>query len=156
MGTDEHRVQVPPTTLPMNTITPYLRARLEVVDDTLRWQTPRTVLGLVPIGAERVALPLQTITGVQARYTVHPVRLLLGLGLLVVPVAVPVVWVGLPALAVAVVLLLLAPAAQLRVVSANGRRDDLGVCIRHKLDVDLIAAALTDLLSHPPDGPDQR
>lgn len=147
MDTNSHRVQLPPTVLPLNTITPYLRARLEVADDCLRWESPRTVLGIIPIGSRRVEIPLGAIKSVGARYGVYPVRLLLGAGLLAVPFLVTTWWAAAGTLAAAGALLLLAPAARLDVVTADGRAHRLGICIRHRLDVDLIAAALDDLIT---------
>lgn len=140
---------LPLTTLPLNTITPHLRARLEVVDGALRWELPRTVLGAVPIGTERVSLPLATVTSTRSRYAVRPARLLVGLGLLALPLLWPSLWVVVPAMVAAAGMLLLAPAAQLEVGTSDGRTHRLGICVRHRFDVDLIAAALDDLTGHP-------
>ena len=139
-------VQLPPTVLPLNTVTPFYRARLEVVDGVLRWGAPRTVLGLGRMGTRRVALPLSEVTAVRSGYGVHPARLLVGLGLLVVPLLGVPVWAFPILLAAAALQLVMAPDAQLVVRGSDGRARRLAICIRHRIDVDLVAAALSDLI----------
>jgi hypothetical protein len=150
------RSQLPLTTLPLNTLTPYLRARVEVTDDVLRWESPRPVLGFIPVGTQRVALPLATIGSVRSRYTVHPDRLVVGLALMLLPLLWPTWAVIVPSMLAGAVLLMMAPAAQLDVRATASSAYRLTICLRHKMDVDLVAAALEDLTGLVPHPRQQR
>ena len=140
--------QVPRTTLPLNTMTPYLRAHIDVTDEILRWDSWWTVLGFIPVRRERLTLPVADVADTRSRPWVHWDRLVVGVALIA---AIPLgqrAWAAVLMLGVAVLLLVMAPTAQLRVTGTDGRRHRLPVCILHKFDVDLIAAALDDLTGH--------
>ena len=142
--------QLPFTTLPSNTMTPYLRAHVEVSDANLRWDAWWTVLGFIPFRRDRLALPLADLAATRSRAGFHWDRLIVGLAL----VGAAIVWVrGIAwflALAIAGLLLMMAPTAQLCVTTADGRTRRLSICIRHKLDVDLAAVALEVLTGRRP------
>ena len=148
-------VQLPLTVLPLNTVTPFYRARLEAVDGVLRWEAPRTVLGLGRLGTRRVVIPLAEVAAVRSSYGVHPARLLVGLGLLVAPLIGVPVWAVPILLAAATLLLTMAPDALLVVEGSDGRARRLAICVRHRIDVDLVAAALSDVIGsgRPPSPP---
>ncbi|HEX6887787.1 MAG TPA: hypothetical protein VF143_06745 [Candidatus Nanopelagicales bacterium] len=144
-------VQLPPTVLPLNRATPRYRARLEATDGVLRWETPRTLLGLLRVGTRRVALPLADITDVRSRLGVHPARLAVGLALLAAILTGPPAW-AIPVLAApAGLLLMMAPDAELVVRTTDGRTRRLAICVLHRMDVGLVAAALADLTGSPRD-----
>jgi hypothetical protein len=138
-------IQLPLTTLPLNTLTPYLRAHLEVADNTLRWDSWWTGLGFVPVRRERVARAVAEVAGSGSRVGFHWDRVLVGLALVASTSALTRAWMSVLALGAAAVLFVMAPTAQLSVTGKDGHTNRLSVCIRHKLDVDLIAMALEDL-----------
>ena len=140
--------QLPLTTLPLNTMTPYVRAHLDVAGDTLHWDSWWTVLGFIPVRRDRLVLPLAEVADTRSRTWIHWDRLLVGLALIAAAPAWPGGWVAVPMLGAAGVLFVMAPTAQVCVTGTDGRRHRLSVCIRHKLDVDLVAAALKDLTGH--------
>lgn len=138
-------VQLPLTTLPLNTMTPYLRAHVEVVDDAVHWDSWWTVLGFVPVRRERLVAPLAEVVATRSRVGIHWDRLVVGVALLASVRVLPLAWMSILALGGAGLLLVMAPTAQLRVTRKDARARRLSVCILHKLDVDLIAMALDDL-----------
>jgi hypothetical protein len=145
MRSQGNSVQLPPTVLPLNRATPWYRARIEATDGVLRWETPRTLLGLLRAGTRRVALPLADITAVRARLGVHPARLAVGLALLGAILTGPSAWAVPVLAALAGLQLMMAPDAQLVVRTIDGRTRRLAICILHRMDVELVAAALADL-----------
>lgn len=142
--------QLPFTTLPSNTMTPYLRAHVEVSDETLRWDSWWTILGFIPIHKDRVALPLADLAATRSRVGFHGDRLVVGLALVGVALVWVRGWMWFVALGVSALLLMMAPTAQLCVTTKDGRTRRLSLCIRHKLDVDLIAVALEILTGRRP------
>ena len=142
--------QLPFTTLPSNTMTPYLRAHVEVSDETLRWDSWWTILGFIPIHKDRVALPLADLAATRSRVGFHGDRLVVGLALVGVALVWVRGWMWFVALGVSALLLMIAPTAQLCVTTKDGRTRRLSLCIRHKLDVDLIAVALEVLTGRRP------
>jgi hypothetical protein len=157
-------IQLPMTTLPLNTMTPYLRAHVEVTDNTVRWDSWWTVLGFLPVRRDVLVAPLAEVAATRSRVGIHWDRLIVGVALVASVRVLPQAWMSMVALAAAGLLLVMAPTAQLCVTGKGGREQRLSVCIRHKFDVDLIAMALDDLTgrrarrtrprSHPADPPE--
>jgi hypothetical protein len=139
-------IQVPLTTLPLNTMTPYLRAHLDVTDHTVHWDSWWTVIGFIPVRRDRLAAPVADVVGTRCRVGIHWDRLVVGLALVASVRVLPHAWMSVLALAGAGILLVMAPTAQLCVTRRDARERRLSVCILHKLDVDLIAMALDDLI----------
>jgi hypothetical protein len=137
-------IQLPLTTLPLNTMTPYLRAHLEVSDDTVRWDSWWTALGFVPVRRDRFAMAVVDVAATRSRVGVHWDRLIVGLAMVVSTLVLPG-WTSVLVLGAAGMLLVMAPTAHLCITGQDRRTRRLCVCIRHKLDVDLIAMALEDL-----------
>lgn len=138
-------IQLPLTTLPLNTMTPYLRAHLEVVEGTLRWDSWWTALGFVPVRRERHSWAVAEVAAVRSRVGFHWDRVLVGIALVASALVLTRAWMSVLALGVAGVLFVMAPTAQLCVTGDNGRTHRLSICIRHRLDLDLIVMALDDL-----------
>jgi len=138
-------IQLPLTTLPLNTTTPYLRAHVEVVDGILRWDSWWTVLGFLPVRRDRLAVPLADDPATRSRVGLHWDRLIVGVALAAAALVWVRGWMAVTALAVAGLMWMMTPTAQLCVTRKGARERRLSVCIRHKLDVDLIALALEDL-----------
>ena len=58
------RAQAPPIRVPTHGLTRYLRATIEVSDETVRWAVPRTILGLVPAGVRWIAVPVADVASI--------------------------------------------------------------------------------------------
>lgn len=113
-----------------NTVSFYLRSRLELRPDRLHVETPATILGLVPIGTRVRDVSLEDLTGVRIRVVVHPDRLLVAAALLMLA------WmIGLPMLAaaaltiVALGLLFLAIALGMRIEDRTQDTFTVPVCV---------------------------
>jgi hypothetical protein len=141
-------LQLPPTTLPLNTMTPYLRAPLDGTDGGLRWDSWWTALGFVPVRRDRLLLPLAEVATTRSRVGWHWDRLVVGLALVASVLVLPGRWASAVAVGAAALLFTMAPTAQLCVTDRDGRTRRLSLCIRHKLDVDLVSMALDDLTGH--------
>jgi hypothetical protein len=77
--------RVPTITLPQHGLTRYLRARLALAAAVLRWEVPRTFLGVVPIGVRHFEVPAEEIRSARITKVAHPIRLLVGAACIVVP-----------------------------------------------------------------------
>lgn len=83
-------------TLRTNTVSFYLRSRLELGPDGLHVETPFTILGLMPIGTRERDVSLDDLGGARIGLDVHPDRVL------VAAVLLALAWmIGLPMLAAA-------------------------------------------------------
>jgi hypothetical protein len=138
-------VQLPLTTLPLNTMTPYLRAHVDVTDHTVHWDSWWTVVGFVPVRRDRLVAPLGEVVAARSRVGIHWDRLVVAVALVASVWVLPLAWMSILALTGAGLLLMMAPTAQLCLTSRDARERRLSVCILHKFDVDLIAMALDDL-----------
>jgi hypothetical protein len=138
-------IQLPLTTLPLNTMTPYLRAHVDVTENTLHWDSWWTVVGFLPVRRDHLAAPVAEVVSARSRVGIHWDRLAVGVALVASVQVLPHAWMSILALAGAGLLLVMAPTAQLCVTRRGARERRLSVCILHKFDVDLIAMALDDL-----------
>ena len=143
-------MSVPQTTLPASMLAPYLRVRLEVAGGVLRWEVPRALLGVLPAGTHRVALPVADVASAGVRAGPRPLRLLAGLALLGVPPALGIAWGGawwgaIPLAAAGAWVALVSLSPRLEVVTRSGARFRAAVCVRQRFDAALYAAAVNDL-----------
>ena len=84
-GDGSHPQQVPRTTLPAHRLARYMRVQLEVKDGVLRWDVPRTLLGVVPIGDRHIAIPVADVQSLDVHRVVRPFNLVVGALCIVVP-----------------------------------------------------------------------
>ncbi len=136
---------LPPMILPQHGLTRFLRVRLEVQDGALRWMRPRTLLGIVPLGTLRWAMPLGEVDLLRLRRaTPRPVRLASGLLLLAVPLFVLPWWVAVPVMLFGAWVLLVSLGPALEVKTTSGKRHRVAVCFGHQIDADLFIEAVSD------------
>jgi len=136
---------VPEVRLPMSRLTPYLRVGLAVADGELRWEVPRTLVGLVAFGVRRVAVPVGEVRRVRMRAVVYPLRLILGTAGVALPLAFGAWWVAGPAALAGLWVALLSVGLAVEVETREGKRHRAAVCLRHRLDAEMYAAAVNDL-----------
>jgi hypothetical protein len=139
---------VPRTTLPVHGTTRYMRAHLEVNDGVLRWEVPRTLLGIVAIGSTIVEVPIAQVASIRMRRTApHPVRSSLGVTLAIAPWFLLSWWLSLPLsiLGLWVVITTLGP--HLEIVTVAGRVHRSPVCPGHSIDAELYVAAVEDMVA---------
>ncbi len=142
------REDLPPLLLPQHGLTRYLRVRLGVEDGELRWERPRTLLGIVPLGTRRLAVPLGELSSLRLRRsTPRPVRLTIGVLLIGLPFALVPWWLALPLLLIGVWVTLVALGPGLEIVTSAGRRRNAAVCFGHEFDADLFVEAVHDLIA---------
>ena len=77
-GDGSHSQQAPPMTLPVHRLARYMRVQLEVSDGVLRWDVPRTLLGLVPIGVRHIAIPVADVQSLRVHRAARPFNLVVG------------------------------------------------------------------------------
>ncbi len=138
-------VQVPPLTLPVHSLTRYLRSRFAVVDGELRWDVPRTLLGIVPVGVDHITVPIVDVREVRVHTAVRPVRLLIGGTLIVLPLVVAPWWVAAPVAIVGGWVGLASIRLHLE-AETIGASHHAGVCFGHRFDAELYADAVNDLV----------
>ena len=139
---------VPRTTLPVHGSTRYIRTKIEVDEGVVRWEVPRTVLGMIAIGSRFIEVPVEDVASVQMRrVVVQPSRLLTGAVLAVAPWFLLPWWLSVPVLLLGLWTILIALGPHLEMVTSGGVVHRTPVCFRHSLDGDLYVAALDDMIS---------
>lgn len=139
---------VPPLVLPVHPAGRHLHTRLAVDDWVLRWDVPRALLGIVPLGTKHVEVPLGELASLAiVRFAVRPLRLVVGVLIAFGAFALGLPWwgtVGLLVLGGWVVARSLVSGLELRTTS--GRVHHAGVCFGHLFDAEVYAVAIDDLL----------
>jgi hypothetical protein len=144
---------VPPIRVPVNPLTLYLKVRLEVVEGTLRWEVPRALLGVVPVGVRRVAVPVAELRTVAVRTVVHPLHLAVGVACIVFPLLLGLGWAATPLVLLGAWVALVSFGPMVEAKTRSGQRHRAGVCLGHRMDGELYAEAVNDLVVrtvHPP------
>ncbi len=142
---NQQQENLPPMILPQHGLTRYLRIRLEVDNGVLRWECPRTILGIVPLMRRQWSVPIGSLRSLQLRQPVlRPVRLAAGLTLIVLPWFLVPWWAAGPLLVLGlwVTLVSLGPALE---IATAGKRHRAGVCFGHQFDADLFVEAVTQM-----------
>ena len=138
-------VQAPPIRVPTHNLARYLRVTVEVSGNTVRWEVPRTILGLIPAGLRLVAVPIDEVASIRTGRTVRPVRLLIGLAGVIVPWFFLPWWVSLLLLVVGLWMILVALGPQLILTTHDDTTHSAPVCFGHQLDAELYIAIVEDL-----------
>jgi hypothetical protein len=139
--------QLPEMRLPMHGITRYLRVRIEVDEGVLRWAVPRALFGLIPIGVQHIAAPVSTLRSVGVRMVVTTHRLLTGLAVAAIPWFFLPWWWSLPITLVGAAIALTSIGPHLEATTREGRRLCAPVCQGHKIDAELYADGLSELIT---------
>jgi hypothetical protein len=138
-------LSLPRITVPQSRMTPYLRAWVEVSDGVLRWQVPRALLGVVPIGTRHIEIPLEAVRSV--RVLRAPAMLGRFLAALVVAVVLLIAfgWIAVPFVLVGVWLVLVSNRPHLEVETFDGRRQRAAFCLDAQIDAELYAISVNEL-----------
>ncbi len=137
--------QLPPITVPTHLLTRYLRVRLGVSDGFLRWEVPRTLLGVVPAGVQHISVPVGDVESLRVHRVVRPFSLLVGAACIVVPLVLALWWAAVPLGIVGLWVVLVSLGPRLEVVTHRGEKRHTSVCFSHQIDAELYMAAVTDL-----------
>ncbi len=120
------------TSLITNGVTWFLRSALVVDDTRLTVVTPRTLLGLVPVGIDKWSLDTHSLAGTRVGAKLHPDRLAAAMVLVLLTVFAEI---AVPASVVlvigAVAMLLVSLVAVLRVESQDGTVHTVPICLIH-------------------------
>ncbi len=139
---------VPRTTLPIHGTTRYIRTYLEVDNGVLKWEVPRTLLGMVPIGSRMIDVPIADVAGVRMRrFAPHPIRTAIGVALVVAPWFLLPWWAAAPLLILGLWTILTALGPHLEVTTKSGMTHRSPVCFRHSFDAELYIAAVEDMIA---------
>ena len=137
---------LPPISIPVHPLTRYLRVSLEVTDGVLRWQVPRTLLGVIPIGTRHVGVPMTEVRSARVRLALHPLHQLAGAACIVLPLAFGLGWFSAPLVIVGAWAALASFGPHVEVTTSSGGRHRAGVCYGHRIDGELYATAVNDLV----------
>ncbi len=138
---------VPRTTLPVHGTTRYIRTHLQVDDGILKWEVPKTLLGMIPIGSRLIAIPVADVKSVALRRVVpRPVRLGIGAALIVIPWFFLPWWAAVPLLILGLWTALIATGPHLQLETSGGEIHRSPVCFGHSLDAELYIAAVEDMI----------
>lgn len=139
---DSHPATLPPVRLPQHGTTRYLRVEFEVEDGVVRWVTPRTILGIVPIGTRRIEVPIEGVGALRLRRVVHPVRLVVGAACILVPPALALWWAAVPLAVFGLWVILVSVGPHLEMVTSAGTKHRAAVCFGHQIDAELYVDAV--------------
>lgn len=149
---------VPPLVLPVHPAARHLRTRLAVDEWVLRWDVPRALLGIVPLGTKHVEVPLTELASLAlVRLSVRPLRLVAGVLIAFGAFALDVAWwgtIGLLVLGAWVSFRSLVSGLELR--TTTGRVHHAGICFGHLFDAEVYAVAVDDLLRRDVGTPPRR
>jgi hypothetical protein len=141
----EETIQAPPITIPTHQLTRYLRVRVSVVDHQLQWDVPKTLLGVMPMGARQVMIPVGEVQSIDMGRTVRAVPLIVGIALIAAPWVLLPWWFALPVAIVGLWVAIVALGPQLVVTTRSGKRPSAAVCFGHQLDADLYMDVVKEL-----------
>ena len=111
-----------------NTVTFFLKTRLNLREDRLLLVTPRTILGVIPTGRTEHAFPLGDLASVRISAAAHPDRLIVAAMLVGAAVLSPVPALTVVTAALAAAFLFLGVIAVVRVEDRAGRVRRIPVC----------------------------
>lgn len=138
---------VPRTTLPVHGSTRYIRTHLEVSDGKLKWEVPRTLLGMIPMGSRKIDVSIEEIDKVEMKRVVpHPIRLALGAAGVIAPWFFLPWWASIPLLILGLWTVLIALGPHLQLTTKGGTVHRSPVCFDHSFDAELYVAAVEDML----------
>ena len=138
---------VPRITLPVHGTTRYVRTHLAVDEGVLRWEVPRTLLGMVPVASRSIEVPLDQIEDLALRRIVpHPFRLAVGAALVSLPWLFFAWWLSLPLLLLGLWAILTTLGPHLELHTKTGVVHRSPVCFAHSLDAELYMAAVEDMI----------
>ena len=138
---------VPRTTLPVHGTTRYIRTHVAIDDGVLRWEVPRTLLGMIPVGSRLIEIPLHDVESVGLRRVVpHPIRLASGVALAAAPWFFFPWWASVPLLILGLWTMLIALGPHLEVATKAREVHRSPVCFSHSLDAELYLAAVEDMI----------
>lgn len=138
---------VPRTTLPAHGTTRYIRTHLAVDDGVLRWEVPRTLLGMIPVGSRLIEVPLDEVDELVLRRVVaHPFRRAIGAALVVLPWLLLPWWLSVPLVILGLwtIVITFGPQVELRTKAGVVHRSP--VCLSHSLDAELYMALVEDMI----------
>lgn len=136
---------LPRITVPQSRMTPYLRAWVEVSDGVLRWQVPRTLLAVVPIGTRPVEIPLESVRVVRVLRAPAMLGRFVAAILLAIALIVAFGWIAVPIDLVGVWLVLVSNRPHLEVEALDGRRHRAAFCLDARIDAELYAISVNEL-----------
>jgi len=139
-------MQAPQIAVPVHGLTRYLRTKLEATDGVLRWEVPRTLLGVVPIGVRHVSVPVANVLSQQVGRGVRPFNLVAGAACIAVPLILGLWWAAVPLVIFGAWVVLVSLGPRLEVVTHTGTEHHANVCLSHQIDAELYMAAVDDLV----------
>ena len=145
MGASEYPASVPPMIMPAHGLVRYCRTKVEVDDGVVRWDMPRTLLGVLPLGSRSVAVAVDDVASIRIDRVVRWFDLTMGLALMIAP------WFFLPWWASSLLLILgtwvalVSLGPELEIETRSGTKHGAAVCPGHELDAELYITAVEDL-----------
>ena len=111
----------------------------------MRWEVPRTILGIVPVGNRVIEVPATDIVGIGVGRAVRPVGTAVGLATLVVPFLWSWGWWAALMVPIGLWVIAVALGPRMEVVTRTGHTHHANVCFGHQIDADLYMAAVEDI-----------
>ena len=149
MGSNGYPASVPPMIMPAHGLVRYCRTKVEVDDGVVRWEMPRTLLGVLPVGTRGVAVPVADVSSIRIDRIVRWLDLAIGLSLMIVPWFFFSWWASSMLLIFGLWVVLVSLGPELEIKTRSGEKHGAAVCPGHQLDAELYIAAVEDLAGLP-------
>lgn len=138
-------LDAPPILVPAHNLARWVHAKLAVRNGVMRWEVPRTILGIIPVGKRVMEVPTSEVLGIRVGRTVRPMGAGAGIALIVLPFLFEWGWWAALTVPIGVWAFLVATGPRIEAKTSRGRTIRANVCFGHKLDADLYIAAVEDI-----------
>jgi hypothetical protein len=140
-------LDVPPMTVPAHNLARWIHSKLEVRNGMMRWEVPRTIVGLVPVGKRLIEVPAADISHIRMGRAVRPLGLTAGILAILLPLWLGWGWWAVLTIPLGLWTILVALGPRMEATTHTGRAYRADVCFGHAIDADLYMAAVEDIAS---------
>lgn len=131
--------------VPAHSLARWIHSTLEVREGVMRWEIPRTILGIVPLGRRIIEVPADSVASIGVGRAVRPISAVVGAAIMVVPFLFGWGWWAALTVPLGLWIVLVALGPQMAAVTRTGPTHRANVCFAHQIDADLYMAAVEDI-----------
>lgn len=140
-------LEVPPMIVPAHNLARWIHSKLEVRNGTMRWEVPRTIVGLLPVGKRLIEVPAADISQIRVGRVARPLGLATGIAGIVLPLWLGWGWWAILTIPLGLWIILVALGPRMVATTHAGHTYHADVCFGHAIDADLYIAAVEDIAS---------
>lgn len=145
MSSQPDGLSVPPMVIPAHNLARWIHARLAIADGNLRWETTRTLLGIVPVGRRTIEVPASAVEWIHIGRSFRPLNFTVGVAAMITPLLIGHGWWALLTVPVGLWITLVSLGPRMVAKIETGETCRVDVCFGHQIDADLYIAAVRDI-----------